>query len=46
MAKQLTYAQQMEQVLEQLGNTRPRLLLHACCGPWFQRCAGKTLRPF
>ena len=33
MAKQLTYAQQMEQVLEQLGNTRPRLLLHACCGP-------------
>ena len=26
MAKQLTYAQQMEQVLEQLGNTRPRLL--------------------
>lgn len=33
MAKQLTYAQQMDQVLEQLGNTRPRLLLHACCGP-------------
>lgn len=27
------YAQQMDQVLRGLDGTRPRLLLHACCGP-------------
>ena len=33
MANRPNYTQQMDQVLEQLGQTRPRLLLHACCGP-------------
>ena len=33
MPKQLTYAQQMDAVLASLGGSRPRLLLHACCGP-------------
>ena len=33
MPKQLTYAQQMDAVLAALGGSRPRLLLHACCGP-------------
>lgn len=31
--KQLNYAQQMDEVVRALGGTRPRLLLHACCGP-------------
>ena len=34
MPKQLTYAQQMDAVLASLGGSRPRLLLHACCGPY------------
>ena len=33
MATQLNFAQQMDAVLKTLGNARPRLLLHACCGP-------------
>lgn len=33
MAKQLNYAQQMDAVIAALGEQRPRLLLHACCGP-------------
>ena len=33
MPKQPTYAQQMDAVLASLGGSRPRLLLHACCGP-------------
>ena len=33
MATQRNYAQQMDAVLATLGGTRPRLLLHACCGP-------------
>ena len=33
MATQRNYAQQMDAVLAGLGGTRPRLLLHACCGP-------------
>ena len=33
MATQLNFAQQMNAVLKELGGTRPRLLLHACCGP-------------
>ena len=33
MPKQLTYAQQMDAVLASLVGSRPRLLLHACCGP-------------
>ena len=33
MATQRNYAQQMDAVLATLGDTRPRLLLHACCGP-------------
>ena len=33
MATQLNFAQQMDAVLKELGGTRPRLLLHACCGP-------------
>ena len=33
MSKQLNFAQQMDAVLKELGGPRPRLLLHACCGP-------------
>ena len=33
MATQLNFAQQMDAVLKELGGTRSRLLLHACCGP-------------
>ncbi len=33
MATQLNFAQQMDEVLKTLDGTRPRLLLHACCGP-------------
>ena len=33
MPKQLTYAQQMEAVIAGLEGARPKLLLHACCGP-------------
>ena len=33
MATQLNFAQQMDAVLKTLGDARPRLLLHACCGP-------------
>ena len=33
MSKQLNFAQQMDEVLKPLGPQRPKLLLHACCGP-------------
>ena len=33
MSKQLNFAQQMDEVLKTLDGQRPRLLLHACCGP-------------
>ena len=33
MATQRNYAQQMDEVLKTLGPQRPKLLLHACCGP-------------
>ena len=33
MATQLNFAQQMDAVLKTLDGIRPRLLLHACCGP-------------
>ena len=33
MATQLNFAQQMDAVLKTLGDARPRLLLHAYCGP-------------
>ena len=33
MSNQLNFSQQMDEVLKTLGGTRPRLLLHACCGP-------------
>ena len=33
MSIQLNFSQQMDEVLKTLGDTRPRLLLHACCGP-------------
>ena len=33
MATQLNFAQQMDEVLKTLGPQRPKLLLHACCGP-------------
>ena len=32
MSKQLNFAQQMDEVLKTLSG-RPKLLLHACCGP-------------
>ena len=33
MSKQLNFAQQMDEVLKTLAPARPKLLLHACCGP-------------
>ena len=33
MSNQLNFSQQMDEVLKALGDPRPRLLLHACCGP-------------
>ena len=33
MSKLLNFAQQMDEVLKTLGDARPKLLLHACCGP-------------
>ena len=33
MSNQLNFSQQMDEVLKTLGDTDPRLLLHACCGP-------------
>ena len=33
MSRKCNYAQEMEQVLQRLDGSRPRLLLHACCGP-------------
>ena len=33
MSNQLNFSQQMDEVLKTLDDTRPRLLLHACCGP-------------
>ena len=33
MSKQLNFSQQMDEVLKTLDGQRPRLLLHACCGP-------------
>ena len=33
MSNQLNFSQQMDEVLKTLGASRPRLLLHACCGP-------------
>ena len=33
MSNQLNFSQQMDEVLKTLDGTRPRLLLHACCGP-------------
>ena len=44
MSKQLNFAQQMDEVLKTLGPQRPKLLLHACCGPCssavLESCAG------
>ena len=40
MATQLNFAQQMDAVLKTLGDARPRLLLHACCGPCSSAAAG------
>lgn len=33
MANRVNYPKLMEQVLQGLGDSRPRLLLHACCAP-------------
>ena len=33
MSKQLNFAQQMDEVLKTVAPARPKLLLHACCGP-------------
>ena len=46
MATQRNYAQQMDAVLATLGDTRPRLLLHACWRPLFQRRAGTAVPVF
>ena len=42
MSKQLNFAQQMDEVLKTLGPQRPKLLLHACCGP----CSSEELKKF
>ena len=34
MANKPNYPAQMDQVFAALGDERPPLLLHACCGPW------------
>ena len=39
MANRVNYAKEMDKVLAGLGQTRPRLLLHACCAP----CSSGTL---
>lgn len=46
MAKTLNYAQQLDALLESLGETRPRLLLHACCGPCSSAVLEKLCRCF
>ena len=46
MATQLNFAQQMDAVLKELGGTRPRLLLHACCGPCSSAVLEKLCRYF
>ncbi len=39
MTNRPNYVQQMDEVIRNLGDQRPRLLLHACCGP----CSSSTL---
>ena len=39
MANRINYQMEMEKTLQQLGDTRPALLLHACCAP----CSSATL---
>ena len=46
MATQRNYAQQMDAVLAGLGDARPRLLLHACCGPRSRAGLGQPCRDF
>ena len=45
MATQLNFAQQMDAVLKTLGDARPRLLLHACCGPCSSAVQGLEAEP-
>ena len=46
MSKQLNFAQQMDEVLKKLGPQRPKLLLHACCGPCSSAVLEKLCRYF
>ena len=46
MSKQLNFAQQMDEVLKTLGSQRPKLLLHACCGPCSSAVLEKLCRYF
>ena len=46
MATQLNFAQQMDEVLKTLGTQRPKLLLHACCGPCSSAVLEKLCRYF
>ena len=46
MSKQLNFAQQMDEVLKTLGTQRPKLLLHACCGPCSSAVLEKLCRYF
>ena len=46
MATQLNFAQQMDEVLKTLGPQRPKLLLHACCGPCSSAVLEKLCRYF
>ena len=46
MSKQLNFAQQMDEVLKTLAPARPKLLLHACCGPCSSAVLEKLCRYF
>ena len=39
MPNRINYQLEMEKALQQLGDTKPTLLLHACCAP----CSSATL---
>ena len=46
MSNQLNFSQQMDEVLKTLSDTRPRLLLHACCGPCSSAVLERLCRHF
>lgn len=46
MANPENYARQLDELLKTLGDTRPTLLLHACCGPCSSAVLEKLSRYF